>query len=33
MSVVVKDATGKTQMITKGAVEEILAICFLLRRR
>jgi len=26
MSVVVKDASGKTQMITKGAVEEILAI-------
>jgi Mg2+-importing ATPase len=33
MSVVVKDATGKTQMITKGALEEILSICFLLRRR
>jgi Mg2+-importing ATPase len=27
MSVVVKDATGKTQMITKGALEEILSIC------
>jgi len=26
MSVVVKDASGKTQMITKGAVEEILSI-------
>jgi Mg2+-importing ATPase len=26
MSVVVKDASGKTQMITKGALEEILAI-------
>jgi Mg2+-importing ATPase len=27
MSVVVKDASGKTQMITKGAVENILSIC------
>ena len=27
MSVVLKDAGGKTQLITKGAVEEILAIC------
>jgi len=27
MSVVVEDATGKTQMITKGAVEEMLSIC------
>lgn len=27
MSVVVEDANGKTQMVTKGAVEELLAIC------
>lgn len=27
MSVVVKDAKGKTQIITKGAVEEILSVC------
>lgn len=27
MSVVVKDKTGKTQLITKGAVEEMLMIC------
>jgi len=27
MSVVVADDTGKTQMITKGAVEEVLAVC------
>jgi len=27
MSVVVQDKTGKTQMITKGAVEEMLAVC------
>lgn len=27
MSVVVKDHTGKTQMVTKGAVEEMLDIC------
>jgi len=27
MSVVVKDSSGKTQMITKGAVENILSIC------
>lgn len=27
MSVVVEDKTGKTQIITKGAIEEILAIC------
>ncbi|MCL2784289.1 MAG: magnesium-translocating P-type ATPase [Propionibacteriaceae bacterium] len=27
MSVVVADETGKTQMITKGAIEEILSIC------
>ncbi len=27
MSVVVEDKTGKTQMITKGAVEEMLSIC------
>jgi Mg2+-importing ATPase len=27
MSVVVQDATGKTQMITKGAIEEILKCC------
>jgi Mg2+-importing ATPase len=27
MSVVVKDANGKTQMISKGALEEILSIC------
>ena len=27
MSVVVADETGKTQMVTKGAVEEILAAC------
>lgn len=27
MSVVVADETGKTQMITKGAVEEMLAVC------
>lgn len=27
MSVVVEDDNGKTQMVTKGAVEEILAIC------
>ena len=27
MSVVVRDKTGKTQMITKGAMEEMLAIC------
>ncbi len=27
MSVVVEDKTGKTQMITKGAVEEMLGIC------
>jgi Mg2+-importing ATPase len=27
MSVVVKDASGKSQMITKGALEEILSIC------
>lgn len=27
MSVVVKDQTGKTQMITKGAVEEMLSAC------
>src|SRR5574344_1574990 len=27
MSVVVKDASGKTQMISKGALEEILSIC------
>ena len=27
MSVVVQDKTGKTQMITKGAVEEMLSIC------
>ena len=29
MSVVVKDTSGKTQMITKGALEEILSICTL----
>lgn len=27
MSVVVQDKTGKTQMITKGALEEMLAVC------
>jgi len=27
MSVVVEDKTGKTQMVTKGAVEEMLSIC------
>lgn len=27
MSVVVEDAAGKTQMVTKGAVEEVLAAC------
>lgn len=27
MSVVIKDSEGKTQLITKGAVEEMLAIC------
>lgn len=27
MSVVVRDKTGKTQMITKGALEEMLAVC------
>lgn len=27
LSVVVKDQTGKTQMITKGAVEEMLSVC------
>ncbi|MEG2245200.1 MAG: magnesium-translocating P-type ATPase, partial [Erysipelotrichaceae bacterium] len=27
MSVVVKDKAGKTQMITKGAIEEIISIC------
>lgn len=27
MSVVVADASGKTQMITKGAIEEMLAVC------
>jgi len=27
MSVVVEDKTGKTQMITKGAVEEMLSVC------
>lgn len=27
MSVVVEDQTGKTQMITKGAVEEMLSVC------
>jgi Mg2+-importing ATPase len=27
MSVVIKDASGKTQMITKGALEEILSVC------
>jgi Mg2+-importing ATPase len=27
MSVVVKDGNGKTQLITKGAVEEILSVC------
>lgn len=27
MSVVVADANGKTQMVTKGAVEEMLAVC------
>ncbi|NLK08138.1 MAG: magnesium-translocating P-type ATPase [Firmicutes bacterium] len=27
MSVVIEDQTGKTQMITKGAVEEIMSIC------
>jgi len=27
MSVVIKDTTGKTQLITKGAVEEMLSIC------
>lgn len=27
MSVVVADANGKTQMITKGAIEEMLAVC------
>jgi len=27
MSVVIKDAAGKTQLITKGAVEEMLSIC------
>ncbi|MFA5587026.1 MAG: magnesium-translocating P-type ATPase [Saccharofermentanales bacterium] len=27
MSVVVKDGSGKTQMITKGALEEMLAVC------
>jgi magnesium-transporting ATPase (P-type) len=33
MSVVVKDASGKTQMITKGALEEILGDLRLLRSR
>ena len=28
MSVVIKDTTGKTQLITKGAVEEMLPICY-----
>lgn len=27
LSVVVRDASGKTQMVTKGAVEEMLAVC------
>ena len=27
MSVVVTDRTGKTQMITKGAIEEMLSVC------
>lgn len=27
LSVVVKDCNGKTQMVTKGAVEEMLSVC------
>ncbi|ETJ29605.1 Magnesium-translocating P-type ATPase, partial [human gut metagenome] len=33
MSVVVSDDSGKRQMITKGAVEEMLSICSYVERK